>query len=65
MKYDIKKTYLTILNDWLNGGGINLQQHNLSKHDAFIMVAWYQNYLSQQTLNAITLAIINELIDEP
>jgi len=54
--------YLAILKEWLNGEGMNFAKHGLNKHDIFIMVTWYQNYLEQKTCNAITLSIINELI---
>ena len=64
MKNDNSKLYLTVLQEWLNGEGIDFAKHGLNRNDIFFMVAWYQNYLSQNTLNGITLTILDKLITE-
>jgi len=63
MKNSAHNLYLTILDEWLNGEGIDFKKHNIQKDDIPLMVNFYQRYIKQETSKDIILAIIYELLE--
>jgi hypothetical protein len=63
MKDSSHNLYLTILDEWLSGEGIDFKKHNIQKDDIPLMVNFYQRYITKETSREIVLAIIYKLLE--
>ena len=63
MKDPKHNLYLTILDEWLSGKGIDFKKHNIQKTDIPLMVNFYQRYIKPETANNLILCIIYEILD--
>jgi hypothetical protein len=55
--------YLEILDEYLNGKGIDLDAHHLNKDDIGDMIAFYGRNLSHELSYQIAQYIISDLIE--
>lgn len=63
MKTKNSKIYLTILNEYLNGEGIDFEKHNIQKIEIPSMVSFYLRILKPETANNLVMDILYEILE--
>jgi len=55
--------YLSLLDDYLSGKGMDLDNYNLNRRDIEPMMAFFASILKPETYISVSLYIISELIE--
>jgi hypothetical protein len=58
MKTKNSELYLTILDEFLSGKGMDLKKHGLNKIDILNMLSFYQRILNPETLKIVSYEIV-------
>lgn len=63
MKTQNSGVYLELLNDWLSGKGMDLDNHHLTRADIEPMMSFYARILKSEIYVSVSQHIIGTLLD--